>query len=132
MPKTAAKTTRKKKRPNMFNFSNKFLKALKEAGTLDKALQKCINRKCRKVTTKKKLRDLAHKHLKLMNTKCDVSDDVNEMEYLAKRMKCVETLDKEDKFGYIKLLKDRTECSELNCKEENNKIKKHYEKNKDV
>ena len=112
----------------MFNFSNKFLKALKEAGTLDKALQKCINRKCRKVATKKKLRDLGVKHLKLMNKNCDV----NEMEYLAKRMKCVETLDKEDKFGYIKLLKDRTECSELNCKEENNKIKKHYEKNKDV
>ena len=131
MPKTAAKTTRKKKRPNMFNFSNKFFKALNEGVTLDKALQKCINRKCRKVATKKKLRDLGVKHLKLMNKNCDVNEmDIDK--YIAKRKKCVETLDKEDKFGYIKMLKDRTECSELNCKEENDKIKKHYEKNKNV
>lgn len=122
-----AKTAKKQKRPSMFNFSPTFLKALKEGTALDKALEKCINRKCRKVATKKKLRQLSVKHFKLMKTKCDIDD-----KYPAKFHKCKETVDKEDKFGYIKLLKDRTDCSELNCKEENNKSKKFIEKNKDV
>lgn len=94
----------------LFNLSKDTIKMLKIADKLTKSLVKCTNRKCRKITTKKNMIKLGKKHFNDTLEKCSNT----KTNYL----KCSEKLDKEDKYGYIKIKKDLDECSKVECKKE--------------
>ena len=106
----------------LFNLSNKTIKLFKEAEKIGKLLTNCTNKKCRKIITKKNLDKLSKKHNEYRFSKCTKSKNM---------LKCLDSLDKEDKFGYMKIQNELSECSKIECKKENNnsdKFNKQFEK----
>jgi len=104
----------------LFKFSKDKIKMLREADKLTKSLVKCTNRKCSKIITKKKMIELGKKH---------THDNLENCIYKKTNYeKCSDKLDKEDKYGYIKMKKALDECSKLECKKENNNGNNFIEK----
>ena len=106
----------------LFNLSNKTIKLFKEAEKIGKLLTNCTNKKCKKIITKKNKDKLSKKHNEYRFSKCIKSKNI---------LKCMDSLDKEDKFGYIKIQKELDDCSKIECKKENNnsdKFNKQIEK----
>ena len=77
----------------LFNLSKNTLTMFKTADKLFKQLTNCTNKKCKKIITKKKLDKLSKKHNEYSFSKCVKSKNI---------LKCYDSLDKEDKFGYKK------------------------------
>ena len=108
----------------LFNLSKKTINLFRDAVKIDKLLKKCTYKKCNKIITKKNLDKLSKNHHEYNFSKCSKSKNV---------LKCFDSLDKEDKFGYIKIKKDLDECSKKECKKEHNesdKLLKKIEKGK--
>ena len=106
----------------LFNLSKQTLSLFKKAEQIGKLLTNCTNKKCKKIITKKNLDKLSKKHNEYRFSKCTKSKNM---------LKCMDSLDKEDKFGYIKIQKELDECSKKECKKENNnsdKFNKQLEK----
>ena len=108
----------------LFNLSKKTINNFRDAVKIDKLLKKCTNKKCNKIITKKNLDKLSKNHHEYNFSKCTKSKNL---------LKCFDSLDKEDKFGYVKIQKDLDECSKKECKKEHNesdKLLKKIEKGK--
>ena len=106
----------------LFNLSNKTIKMFKEAENIDKQLKNCTNKKCKKIITKKNLDKLSKKNNEYRFSKCVKTKNL---------LKCYDSLDKEDKFGYKKIQKELDDCSKIECKKEyNNNVEfnKKFEK----
>ncbi len=103
----------------LFNLSKKTLNNFKEAEKIDKLLRNCTNKKCKKIITKKNLDKLSKKHNEYSFSKCVKTKNI---------LKCYDILNKEDKFGYIKIKKELDECSKKECKKENNNSDKLIKK----
>jgi hypothetical protein len=106
----------------LFNLSKKTLSMFNKAIKLDNLLKNCTNKKCSKIITKKNKDKLSKKHHEYSFSKCVKSKNI---------LKCNDSLNKEDKFGYIKIQKELDECSKKECKKEynnNNKFIKQSEK----
>lgn len=95
----------------LFNLSKNTLTMFKNAEKLYKQLTNCTNKKCKKIITKKNLDKLSKKHNEYSFSKCVKSKNI---------LKCYDSLDKEDKFGYKKIQKEIDECSKKECKKEYN------------
>ena len=106
----------------LFNLSKNILSMIKKSEKLNKLLTNCTNKKCRKIITKKKKDKLSKKHNEYNFEKCIKSKNI---------LKCNHIVNKEDKFGYIKIQKELDDCSKLECKKEhnnNNEFIKKFEK----
>ena len=95
----------------LFKLSKNTLSIIKEGDKLYKSLINCTNKKCRKIITKKNLDKLSKKHNQYTFSKCEKNKNL---------LNCYDTINKEDKFGYMKIQKELSECSKLECKKEHN------------